>query len=273
MSKRPILFIAPHADDIEVLCNSTCQAAVAASYPVHECLACADEYGTDKIKFRGRRIARIRKHEMYEVAKLYGTNSDGTPKIKLHWMPYIDGFVPFNKEAVARYKKLIEEIDPWLIIGPDPFLPIDTHPDHINTGYNFYYALKAIHKNKRPKLALFYQTTSPNIFLPFGNQDLIYKTRIRHRSQLPPLLMKIFTVFGQIFKRSIANGGRMADSFRIVEFSPKAHRLSEEKWTFRKRLKQGIWYYGIQFGNNGNQFYQDPGYDAIMADYNANGHP
>ena len=268
---KRILFIAPHADDIEILCNSTCQAAVKSQYQVHECLACADEYGTSRVDFRGRRLARIRKSEMNAVSKLYGTDKKGNAKITLHWMPYIDGFVPFTKESVSRYRRLILDLNPWLIFGPDPFFTIDSHPDHLNTGRNYYFALKSIPEHERPKLMLFFQTYRPDFYLPFGDMDLIYRTRIRHRSQFAPLLMKIFTYLGHFIKRSASNGGRLVDTFRKVVFEPNAHRLPEDKWLPLLRFRRGMWQYGFNFGQSRNDFYNVPGLAPILEDYRKNG--
>ena len=78
-----LLFVNAHPDDVEFTCASTCQQAVNLGWQVIQLLMTSDEYGTNRNDFKGKRIRRIRIHEMEEAAKVYGTNQDGSPKIKL----------------------------------------------------------------------------------------------------------------------------------------------------------------------------------------------
>lgn len=268
---RRILFIAPHADDIEVMCYSTCQAAVDAGFEVHECLASADEYGTAKVEWRGRRIARIRKWEMQRSTLKYGMDKHGKSRIQLHWMPFIDGHVPFNALSVQKYQKLIEEIQPWAIFGPDPFFPYGLHDDHIHTGQNYYFALKGLDTAKRPKIMLFYQTFNAEIVLPFLSLQKEFEARMGHRSQWSPVLMKIFGVVGWLWKRSIAFQMKAGDKYRKVVFSSTQNFVSETKWNLKLRWKRAFWMYALKLGYAKPSFFKKPSSTEILQDYNRNG--
>lgn len=265
-----ILFINPHADDTEVLYSSTCQAAVNAGFEVHEVLSNADEYGTTRIEFRGRRMARIRKWEMNNAAKVYGINPDGTPKIILHWLKNIDGHDPFNLKAVKEYHDLILTIKPNAIFTPDPFFPMDRHPDHLHTGYCVYFALKRMSPTLRPKHMYFYQTLKADIVFPFQSSEVEYNARMAHRSQWSALLMKIFRVAGNIQKRSLLAFGKKADKFRRITFNSADHRPNQARLDGFTRFKLGLWTYLIKIGYQPPDYFKQPPVSTIYEDYSKN---
>jgi LmbE family N-acetylglucosaminyl deacetylase len=268
---RKILFINPHADDTEVLYSSTCQTAIENGFEVHEVLSNADEYGSPRVDFRGRRMARIRKWEMYKAAKVYGTNPDGTPKIILHWLHNIDGHDPFNLKAVREYQDLIQKIQPWAIFGPDPFFPMDHHPDHISTGLNYFFALKRLPKAKRPKHMFFYQTLKADYAIPYKSAEIEYHARMAHQSQWPALLMKLFRYASKIQKRSLLTHGKMADKFRKVTFNAEDHRPSQDKLDFFTRFKLGLWSHVLLIGYQPPDYFKHPPVSEILEDYHLHG--
>lgn len=270
---KRVLFFAPHADDIEAFCPSTCKNAVARGFEVHEILTNSDEYGTLKKEFRGRRIARIRRSEMKNAAKMYGVHQDETSKIILHWLHYIDGFVPFDQDSVAQFRRLIEKIQPSIIFGPDPFFPIDLHTDHINTGRNFYYAIKSIPEKNRPKHLFFYQSYFPNTQFPYSSGKFVLSVRAKHRSQAPPILWKIFTIMDKLSKRIGPKPAYKGDHFRKVQISNEINQINKNKWSILKRLQQGIWFYWMRniFGYQDPDYYSEPPMDSILKDYERNG--
>jgi len=249
------------------MCYSTCQAAVDAGYEVHECLACADEYGTARVEFRGRRMARIRKWEMNNTTRRYGLDPSGKTRITLHWMPFIDGHVPFNLQSVQKYQDLIEKIQPWAIIGPDPFFAYGLHDDHIHTGFNFYFALKRIDPSKRPKIMLMYQTFKADIVLPFLSLQQEYHARMGHRSQWSGVLMKIFGVVAWLWKRSLAYQMKPGDKFRWVRFDSNQNSIKEDQWNLGLRWKRAFWMYTLKLGYAKPNFFTTPSVKEIINDY------
>jgi LmbE family N-acetylglucosaminyl deacetylase len=261
------LFIAPHADDIEVLVASSCLAAVQAGWEVHECLACADEYGVSQPDFKGPRIARIRKWEMREAARRYGTTPEGELNIQLHWMPYIDGHVPFTIESVRRYQTLIQTIRPTIVFLPDPFFPVGLHQDHLNTGYNAFFALKRLPPAERPRVMLMYQTYCTDVALPFADRQFEYRVRMAHRSQFHPVLMKIFGFFGLFWRFSPSHGGHRVDRCRRVRFDAASNRAWGPGVPLGLRLKTVLAQYLFKAGRPHPGFFLNPPVEDIMRDY------
>jgi LmbE family N-acetylglucosaminyl deacetylase len=273
MPRKRVLFIAPHADDIEIFCCYACQAAVNAGYEVHESLSCRDEYGTNRSGWHGRRLAKIRVHEMNEAAKAYGINVENQAKIKLHWLPYIDGHVPFNRKSVHQFQDLIQTIQPALIFGPDPFFPLDSHPDHLATGRNYYFALKNIPSNERPALMCFYQSFKSDFFLPVSSPSIAYNVRSKHRSQFHPLELLGLKLYGFVLGRSLNLGGKRVEKLRKITFLKNDNQIQESQNLWGLRLKRAFWCYSFGLGQAGSINFQDPPVTAIIEDYSKHGWP
>ncbi|WP_457559239.1 PIG-L deacetylase family protein [Candidatus Harpocratesius sp.] len=221
MSKK-VLIICPHPDDAEAFASQLCMQAVQAKWEVHQVLATCDEYGTPINKFKGQRIKRIRYLEMLKAQRLYGVDKNGKYIMQLHWMNYIDGFVPQTKSAVFRLKVFIQKIKPDIIIGPDPFIYYDSHVDHIAVGKNYYLALRSLVSLERPRLMLYFQTLMPDFFLPKLHYKRVNLVRSAHLSQWTPRMVKIIEKFnfivqiGVILKHGYV---RKVEGYRLVTFN------------------------------------------------------
>ncbi|QEE16670.1 PIG-L deacetylase family protein [Promethearchaeum syntrophicum] len=228
MKKPKILFVNPHPDDGEAFCANLCIQAVKYGWRVHQVLATCDEYGTPRAEFKGKRIQRIRRSEMVKAAESYGVNQKGIAHVKLHWMNYIDGYVPYNKEAINRLMKFILKLNPDVIIGPDPFIYMDGHVDHMAVGRNYYFALKGMNPNQRPKRMLFFQTLSPDFFIPINISDKrkVKKVRRAHLSQWNSFeikLLNFFPTFLQLPSRLKKGILKKQEGYRIVLFDNEDH--------------------------------------------------
>lgn len=223
-----LLIVNPHPDDGEAFCANFCIQAVRFGWDVHQLLATCDEYGTPRIEFKGKRIQKIRKSEMIKAANAYGKDLNGNPLVKLHWMNYIDGYVPHNKKAIRRLQKFISKLNPDVIIGPDPFIYMDGHVDHMAVGKNYYYALKWMNPKQRPKKMFFFQSLMPDFFLPILSEDknAVRKARLAHKSQWnlnETKLLEFFPLFLQLHLK-IKNGYiKKMEGYRKVKFGSKDH--------------------------------------------------
>jgi LmbE family N-acetylglucosaminyl deacetylase len=266
VNSKCILFIAPHADDVEGLVFSTVLRAVQLGYDVHQCLACRDEYGVDRSDFQGRKLARIRMWEMYNVAKLYGIDAKGKPKVQLHWMPFIDGHVPFDSNSVHEYQKFIINLKPDIIFGPEPFCAPDYHPDHIATGRNYYFALKKMDPNLRPRVMVFFHTYRPTIFLQHGSLTEEHAAIGAHRSQFHAIELLGWKLGSWIFwRRSLRARWKLVDKIRPVSFN-----LNDNRPQFWGHV---IWYYCFRFGRPKSGIYSKVPMETIIEDYTQNGWP
>ncbi|MHA1518549.1 MAG: PIG-L deacetylase family protein [Promethearchaeota archaeon] len=229
--KIKLLIVCPHPDDGEAFVSQLGIQGIKAGWEVHQVLATCDEYGTPLNEFKGERIRRIRKHEMLTAQKRYGIDSNGKPLLKIHWMDYIDGYVPHNKAAVSRLQKFILKINPDVIIGPDPFIYCDGHVDHMAIGKNYFFALKQLKQEKRPKTMLFFQTLMPNFFLPKLFPHQIHHIREAHKSQWSQRMLRIVNKFNIITQISfqlkfltIKSGKfQYVEGYRRVLFTNKDH--------------------------------------------------
>ncbi|MBD3354158.1 MAG: hypothetical protein GF364_21935 [Candidatus Lokiarchaeota archaeon] len=220
MKKKKVLLISPHPDDIEFFASELCMQSIKARYETHELISCCDEYGTTRNQFKGKRIRRIRRLEMLKAARHYGVDEKGNLLLKLHWANYIDGFVPFNRQSVERYKKFILRLKPDIIAGPAPFIYFDGHRDHIATGKNYYYSLESIPNSQRPAIMLFYQTLMPQIFIKSKYQKETKKAWLSHSSQME-FMINFFRRNKNLLyiSRLIKNHAtKTAEAYRLVKF-------------------------------------------------------
>lgn len=221
-----LLFINAHPDDVEFTCASTCKQAVDLGWDVTQLLMTTDEYGTKRDDFKGERIRKIRKHEMEEAAKVYGLNLDGTTKLKLIWFGEIDGHLPFNRDVYLRLKRIIIDIAPNIIIGPDSFFSYDLHPDHKHTGWLVYLIVKSIEPPKRP-LLLLYHSCNTNFFIPFTDYSIQLSAWAKHVSQTTPLSNKILSPLRKLFYnvRRRKTGSVKAEGFRKAYFTKGENQI------------------------------------------------
>jgi len=230
VNKPKILFVNPHPDDGEAFCANFCFQAVKYGWNVHQVLATCDEYGTPVAEFKGKRIQRIRRSEMVKAAEFYGVDENGISHVKLHWMNYIDGYVPYNKKAINRLQKFILKLKPDVIVGPDPFIYMDGHVDHMAVGKNYYFALKRMNPNQRPKKMLFFQSLSPDFFIPIKQSDKkdVKNVRRAHLSQWNSFeidLLNFFPAFLQLPSRLKKGIWKKREGYRIVSFNYEDHIL------------------------------------------------
>ncbi len=226
MKKPTVLLVCPHPDDGDIMCGEFCAQAVKAGWKVHELLMTTDEYGTTRNDFKGLRIKAIRKGEMIRASKAYGLDENGGSLMQLHWAHYVDGFAPFNKKSVERLQKFIKKIKPDIILGPDPFVHHDAHVDHLATGKNYYYALKWMIPEERPKIMLFFQSLMPDFFIPSFNSEIVFKARMSHKSQWSEQTVKIYgniQRFLYISRLIKFTGGRKSEGYRKVTFNLTNH--------------------------------------------------
>ena len=226
--KIKLLIVNPHPDDGEAFSANFCYQAVRTGWDVHQVLATCDEYGTPLAEFKGKRIQRIRRFEMEKAAKSYGIDDYEIPYVKLHWMNYIDGYVPHNKKAIKRLQKFILKLNPDVIIGPDPFIYMDGHVDHMAVGKNFYFALKWMNPKQRPKKMFFFQSLMPDFFLPVLSEDknTIGKARLAHKSQwnsIEAKLLGFFPLFLQLHLKLKKGYLKKMEGYRYVKFRSKDH--------------------------------------------------
>lgn len=187
MSKKlKVLFFVPHPDDLEFGAALSCFEALRLGHDVTEILMTNGQYGTNRIEFRGKRLEKIRSHEIENAVQVYDENSNN--KLRLIRLDYIDGQLPLDLPTISTIREIIIKQAPDLLFAPDPWHAIDSHPDHLNTGRLVYHALLLLKPHKLPKNVLYFYSIHTNLAIKVSMKGLkvMSKALFKHRSQVNP---------------------------------------------------------------------------------------
>ena len=237
MGKTKVMFFIPHPDDLEFGAALVCIEALKAGMEVIEVMMTGGEYGTKQEGFKGKRLRKIRSHELDNTAKVYGQRT-GNP-LRIIRMGFIDGHLPLNKQALNKVVDLIKKEKPDIIFAPDPFYPMDFHPDHINTGRLPFFALKHLEKEQRPKRFFFFYSFKKNraIKCGFKNIKIAHLAMLQHRSQVTPFGAKIFYGYSNLlFLIKILRHRGFARRYRELYLNIDLNSQSKIK-TIKDRIK------------------------------------
>ncbi len=235
------LCIGAHPDDIEGGCANTVFNWVRSNARVTCILTTGGEYGLPRkyVRFYGKRLRAIRAREMRQAVSAYGTYPDGTPKIALRWLGFIDGFVQATPSLLKRLRNLIIEIRPEILIIPDPYFPADWHRDHRRTGYAVLKVLQEIPLAQRPKIILGLFSRESNFFVPYRRCEDVFAFFRIHRSQagysvhgwgweLAYKLMHLF--YWACHLNNKRKCGFWAEGFRVIRSSSEVPVLPPQLW-------------------------------------------
>lgn len=243
MSERKVLFFVPHPDDLEFGAPFMCLDALRVGNEVVEVLMTNGEYGTNSVEFRGIRLKTIRKKEIENAIKVY-TNATNN-KLRLIRMGYIDGRLPLNKDAIQKVASLIIKEQPNIIFAPDPWYPVDSHPDHLNTGRLVYYALRSLSRNHLPKNIFYFYSFNTNLAIKTrkSNAKLMLKALCEHRSQVVPSKASLMVGF-EIIKLlwQLGKSGGISVRVRKQEFENGLIKPFKTYKTVKQFIKYQFYY-------------------------------
>lgn len=128
-SFRRCLFIGPHPDDIEIGAGAT--AAKLAAMGKDLCfLVCLDgRYGSGHAPegVRGDALAALRKEEARRSAEMLGVRD-------LRFLDLCDGGFYDPRRLLEGIAGVVGDFQPEILFAPDPAVPSECHPDHLNVG-------------------------------------------------------------------------------------------------------------------------------------------
>jgi LmbE family N-acetylglucosaminyl deacetylase len=236
----------PHADDLEFGAPLAAIHFLKLGYEVVQVQMTNSAYGTKRLEYKGKRIARIRKYELKKTIEVYKKYTQN--ELRIIWLGFIDGFLTLNNESVNRVVKLIQEERPDIIFAPDPVYPTDLHYDHINAGRIPYFALKRLKKEDLPKKVFFYYSFKNNYALQIKCSDLriAAEAMAQHKSQVVQFKIKLFLF---LYKRlqmigNIIRHQKIALGYRELKFkNGKPHSQKPYK-SIRDKFKYAF-YHGI----------------------------
>ncbi|MBD3350273.1 MAG: hypothetical protein GF364_02190 [Candidatus Lokiarchaeota archaeon] len=226
--EKVAVVVVPHEDDMEILGFHAVHWLIQQNYKIIEIVMTDGRFGLEmgsdgkplKPEFGGQRLKKIRRREMLCAAKNYGRKETGENYVDVVFMDYVDGFLPLNHKSIERLKQIILKYKPQVTIGMDPFYPIDSHHDHLNTGRNYYFALKSITPSERPEQMYYIQSYKNDVSIPMGSFDLQKKVLRCHQSQLSPLKIKYMGLMKYIYIiRSLFHPEHKIKAMRRVTFN------------------------------------------------------
>lgn len=229
---RKVLVVQPHPDDAEWGPGATIAALTAAGVEVVYVTVTDGSWGTADPTVKPADLAALRRREQAEAAAILGVK-------EIAWLDFPDGQVPPGGTPVLRdpLVKLIRGYRPDTVMGPDPWLPYEAHPDHYNTGLAVAAAvilaglapphhLEGLEPHSPDMLAM-YNTAHPNTVFPV---DAAWEKKIAalaaHASQFngPPWEMAQFflkTQAEELAARARERGlvgpdVRMVETFKVL---------------------------------------------------------
>ena len=127
MKFKKVLFVGPHPDDIEISSGALVKKMTLAGIEVHFLVATDGGAGSFDPQAKAEDVIKTRLEEAKNAAAFLGAKS-------LEILDFEDGGVySVERMSVAIAQRIIG-LKPDAVFAPDPLLPNEIHPDHINVG-------------------------------------------------------------------------------------------------------------------------------------------
>jgi LmbE family N-acetylglucosaminyl deacetylase len=240
VKRKCACIVVPHPDDFEILNAHTALALIHENYQIYEILMSGGEYGIQNLgkkaqRIKGKILQRMRYFENRVSKRNYGTFADGTPCVISIRMDYIDGFVPFSSKSVNRLKKLFQDLQPKIIVGPDPVYTTDLHEDHVATARITFFAVKSLPKIAYPKQFFLFQSFRNNFGMSPQSWSQIAAVNNAHRSQMTPISIKVFIFLMRYFLFPLRRNKTILRRYDVARFN-SAKNWSDHIQTFRDKF-------------------------------------
>ena len=123
------LFIGPHPDDIEIGAGATVSKLTSNGKQVSFLICTDGRFGTDNLDapVTPEELIEIRKKEELEAAAELDVQS-------VDFLGLSDGGMYSEEDLKNGILKKISSFHPDVIFAPDPNVPNESHPDHLNVG-------------------------------------------------------------------------------------------------------------------------------------------
>jgi LmbE family N-acetylglucosaminyl deacetylase len=185
-----ILAVSPHPDDSEIIAGGYLASCVDRGAKVRVLVVSDDRMSFTSMDkpLSVEAIVTARKAEELKALRLLGIKNIG-------FLEHIDSRVPEPKELMPEMIHAIRSFEADIVLTVDPYLPYESHPDHINTGLATlraamlgpypYIERKAKISSPPPSVALG-ATASPNAVIGIENTiDRKIASVLAHESQFP----------------------------------------------------------------------------------------
>lgn len=124
---RNVLFVGPHPDDIEIGAGGFVSRLIRNGHKVTYLICTDGGSGTLDPTVKIVDLVKIRKAESLLAAQKMGVS-------EVIFFEYPDGGIYDVSRMSSDISRVILLVKPDLVLCPDPLLPNETHPDHLNVG-------------------------------------------------------------------------------------------------------------------------------------------
>lgn len=219
------LFVGPHPDDIEIGAGATASRLAAMGKQITFLICTDGRFGDGLTGLRGDALAGAREEEARCSAGLLGVAD-------VRFLNLSDGGFYKQEELLAGIARVIGEVQPEVLLAPDPCVRSECHIDHLNVGQAVrrlaclapYEGIMAGYGGKSApvKALAYYMTARPNRYVATrGHVDKQMKAIFDcHLTQFPPNCAEARSIRLYLTLRSIDFGLRSlkgrAEGFRVL---------------------------------------------------------
>ena len=126
-SFKNVVFVGPHADDIEFGCGATISKLKENGANIHFIIVTDGASGTKDKNEDPMILKKTREEEAVASSKYLGAQT-------IDFLEFEDGGIYTKEDVIKKIAPLILKYNPEIIFTTDPSLKTECHPDHIKTG-------------------------------------------------------------------------------------------------------------------------------------------
>jgi LmbE family N-acetylglucosaminyl deacetylase len=214
------LVFQPHSDDAAIFAGGLLLKLAKMGKKITLVTMTDGRLGTTDPNMDLEKLVEIRRKEDEEAGRILG--------VKKHiYLPFRDGELPRSGLTTKEMVRIIREEKPDVVLAPDPWLPYEAHPDHINCGLgaaeSMIYCGLPLYLPEFPPhnvhIIAFYITNRPNQFV---DVEEVYEEKFRaikvFESQLSKENCMLISQYlpSKTMEFGEAHGMKMAEAFKVL---------------------------------------------------------
>lgn len=215
---RRVITFSPHPDDSEVIAGGYLTLMSSKDALVKLVVISDGRFGLPLMSnVTDEEVAQIRRQEQLEAARVLGIND-------VEFLNYPDTEVPEPRMLRRDIIRLIRSFGPDVVVTVDPYLPYESHPDHVNTGLAVSQAvlfhgvarvMREYTAKTPPPVLAFGATARPNALVCIDDyMDRKINALRAHRTQFNDELIEVIRLLHS--KLGEVVNCRYAEAFRVL---------------------------------------------------------
>lgn len=209
-NSHKILCIQPHPDDNEIGMGGIVAVLAQRGCHISYLTVTNGDQGNLDITASPEQTAKIRHEEAINAGKYLGAEA-------FYFLEHGDGTLQDVLSLSKEIAKIIRIVRPDAIFAPDPWLPYESHLDHVVTGRaaaNAFLMSGRAHLEEAEDLEPFsakaigyYFTSSPNVVIDISSVfDKKFEAMALHKSQLDDSTLQLYRIWFSMKGRELAQG-------------------------------------------------------------------